>query len=291
MDRTKIAREAARRAIQLREQLGLTPDQPVDAISVAERLGIRVTLRPETTVEGLYARTSPPSIITSAHRPIGRIAFSVGHELGHHVYGHPGVSMHEYMEKEVSFAEKSIPELEADYFAGHFLMPNRGVRAALLARGWSPASLSPDQAFRLSCLFGVSYAALLAHMRFNLQMIDDSIFSRLSQLQPKDVKEALLGFKHTRDLLVVDSHWGSREIDLRTNDYAMIAGACTVVGACVTVDCHAGSWTILKAIRQGVGTVRRPEGATTVRVSGKSTGEYFTGHARNRFEEDPDDGA
>lgn len=290
MDRTKIGREAARRAIRLREQLGLNPEQPIDAITAAENLGIKVTLCAQTTVEGLYARTNPPCIITSAHRPVGRIAFSVGHELGHHVYEHPGVSMHEFAEESVPFTEKPIPELEADYFAGHFLMPNRGVRAALSAHGWELAKLTPEQVFRLASFFGVSYAALLSHLRYNLTMIDDSIYTRLSKLEPKDVKSALLGFKHTRDLIVIDNLWGPRDIDLRTTDYAMVAGDCKLEGVCAKTEGTVGQWTIVKAIRQGEGTIRGPNGTTKIRVSGKLNGDYFTGHSRNRFEEDPDDG-
>jgi len=289
VDRIPIAREAARRAIELREQIGVAPNEPVNVIEVAERLGIMVHLSPQTSVEGLYARTNPPNIITSAHRPSGRITFSIGHELGHHIYGHPGVSIDEMKDAEEPFGEKPLHEMQADYFSGHFLMPNRGVRAALAARKWDPKALLPDQAFRLACVFGVSYAAMAAQLRFNLNMIDQPSHARLLSLKPMEIKESILGIEHPRDLMVIDRSWENPSVDLRTGDFAMVAGDCRVEGACGAVEGKAGAWTIIKPIRQGIGKILRPEGPVVLRVSGKMNGDYFTGLSTNRFEEDPDD--
>lgn len=288
MDRSKIARVAARRALELRKEMNVSPVDPIDAISFAEGLGLHVRIKNIPSMEGFYTNC-PPTILVTSERSSGRMAFNVGHELGHHVYGHETFTFDLTVDDNLSFNTNVIEEMEANYFSGFLLMPNRAVRSELAKRGWCAEDMKPEQAFRLSSIFGVSYAAIVQHMRFSLSMLPGSVADNLLKVPPSTIKESLLGEECPKDLIVVDDQWGCRPVDLRVGDLLLVNNCDGVEGDAIILDNEASGWRIGRPCRQGVGNLLLREKKLQVRVSGKIDGSSFDGLSKYRFLRDPDD--
>jgi len=55
---------------------------------VAQSLGIEVRFVGIPSLEGMYWKKSPATILLGAERPAGRQSFTCAHELGHHIFNH-----------------------------------------------------------------------------------------------------------------------------------------------------------------------------------------------------------
>lgn len=100
-------------------------------------------------------------ILASSDYPDGHLRFTLAHELGHHLLGDPRDVIEE-AEHEM-FADEAV-EWRVNAFAGHLLMPERGIRSVL---GWLGSTAGRIDERALAALmehFGVSRRALIYQM-------------------------------------------------------------------------------------------------------------------------------
>ena len=87
-NRPNLWRQAVRKALALRQRVGVGPSQAVNPYQVAKQLGIETWFLDAPTLEGMYIAGSPGQIFISSQRPLGRQAMTCAHELGHFEFGH-----------------------------------------------------------------------------------------------------------------------------------------------------------------------------------------------------------
>lgn len=156
------ARQQGRELAEIaRRELDLGSDALGDIAALIEQsFAVDVALSPlGTDADGLCIHCgSSALILASTDFPDGHLRFTLAHELGHHLMNDPG----EIIEETTAdiFAD-STRELRANAFAGHFLMPERGIRSVLEWLGDGPGHLSERSAVALMERFGVSMAALI----------------------------------------------------------------------------------------------------------------------------------
>ena len=144
-----LARQALTCAQEVRRRTKRPILEPVCIYDIAADLGVDVWFQKIASLEGMYARLSPPRIILGAERPAGRRAYSCAHELGHHVLGH-GTRVHELQEEKAPPFTNEPEEYQAQVFAGFLLMPKLAIASALSQRSWEPSTASAEQIFRIA---------------------------------------------------------------------------------------------------------------------------------------------
>lgn len=221
--RKELARKALASALQTRVKSGRSLWDPVCVYDLAENLGIEVRFLDVPSMEGLYSKKPGPLILLPAQRPQTRQSYSCAHEIGHHVAGHgPNVDQHIEDDMVKHDIENNSDEFFADRFAGFLLMPKLTVERALTRRGWTPTTLTADQAYVLAGQLGVGYATLLQHMRWSLGILPNQIADTLLKIPPKRIRCAWLGQETTANVLVVDQHWIGRPVDMQIGDYLVV---------------------------------------------------------------------
>jgi Zn-dependent peptidase ImmA (M78 family)/transcriptional regulator with XRE-family HTH domain len=144
-----------------RRELDLGSDALGDIAGLIEQhFAVDVALSPlGTDVDGVCVHSAAVALIlASTDSSDGRVRFTLAHELGHHLLGDPREVIEE-VERDM-FAD-NVVERRASAFAGHFLMPERGIRSVLAWLGEEPNSLSERAVIALMEHFGVSMAALI----------------------------------------------------------------------------------------------------------------------------------
>ena len=107
----------------------------------------------------------------------------------------------------------------AQTFAGFLLMPKLAVCNAFKVRGWNPAQSSPEQIYRISNLFGVTYTALIQHMAI-MELMTRQQSEKLANIPLKDIRSAFIS-DPKRQLVMVDTFWRARAIDLEVGDFIL----------------------------------------------------------------------
>ncbi len=130
------------------------------AALVEQNFAVDVALSPlGTDADGLCVHCGPSALIlASSDFPDGHLRFTLAHELGHHLLNDPAEIIEETTRD--MFAD-TVREQRANAFAGHFLMPERGIRSVLAWLGEQPGQVSDRSAVALMGHFGVSMAALV----------------------------------------------------------------------------------------------------------------------------------
>lgn len=144
-----------------RSELDLGSDALGDVAAVMEQhFAVDVALSPlGTDADGLCVHSGPATLIlASSDFPDGHVRFTLAHELAHHLLADPREVIEE-AERDM-FADTAL-EWRANAFAGHFLMPERGVRSVLAWLSEEPGAVSERSVVALMEHFGVSMAALL----------------------------------------------------------------------------------------------------------------------------------
>lgn len=165
-DSVSTQSEARRQGRDLAELTRQALDLGSDAIGdlpalIEQHFAVDVALsRLGTDVDGLCAhRGSAALILASSDLPDGRMRFTLAHELCHHILGDPREIIEE---GECDMFADSPAEQRANAFAGHFLMPPRGLRSVLTWLGEAdPHNVSERSVVALMEHFGVSLAALV----------------------------------------------------------------------------------------------------------------------------------
>jgi len=166
-----------------RRELDLGSDALGDIAGLIEQhFAVDVALSPlGTDVDGLCVHSGAAALIlASTDSPDGRVRFTLAHELGHHLLGDPREVIEEA--EHDMFADTTV-ERRASAFAGHFLMPERGVRSVLGWLGEEPNTVSERAAIALMEHFGVSMAALI----YQLSIISMLSYNDGQQLRSRGV--------------------------------------------------------------------------------------------------------
>ena len=160
--RTAVARQQGRELAELtRRELDLGSDALSDIAALIEQnFAVDVALSPlGTEADGLCVHCGTSALIlASSDFPDGHLRFTLAHELGHHLLNDPDEIIEETTRD--MFAD-TAKELRVNAFAGHFLMPERGLRLVLEWLGEQPGQVSERSAVALMEHFGVSMAALV----------------------------------------------------------------------------------------------------------------------------------
>lgn len=144
-----------------RKKMGLKPTEPIhDICGLLEHAGVKVFSIPMASDSffglSIGEEDGGPAVVVNVWERISveRRIFSAAHELGHLML-HPDAY-------DVSQVEESKEEeREADRFAGHFLMPDKGFR-----KEWSEAAglHFVDRVFKIKRIFRVSYKTVLSRL-------------------------------------------------------------------------------------------------------------------------------
>jgi Zn-dependent peptidase ImmA (M78 family) len=272
--RTELARQALRAAIRVRIQLDVPPTKALCIYDAAEGLGVEVRFVDIPSMEGMYVRNSgsnsQPIILVSALRPAGRQATTTAHELGHHAFGH-GTRIDQYIAGADEQREENTldsDEIIANMFAGFFLMPKAAVEHGFAARACAPVSATPRQVFAVACWLGVGYGTLIHHMRSSLGMLSAGEAKALLSIQPKRIRQEILGAATSSDCFLVDHTWTGRPLDLQIGDAALVAAGVEIESSCLTLGQRAtpDGLQVVESVATGLGRLVGSTWATFVRV-------------------------
>ena len=172
----KDSNTGAKRARQAREALGLDPVAPLACLLtvVEERaaLPVVVTTMPED-VAGACVRHGDAAVLWvngTQFRP--RQRFTLAHELGHAWCGHDGTLEVDTVET-LSGRTSNPLEIQANAFAGEFLVPKAGVQEALAGR-----RPTLEEVVVLGAHYGVSALVVLIRL-IGAGLVDDERAARL----------------------------------------------------------------------------------------------------------------
>lgn len=285
LDRPRLAREAIVRAYSVRGDAGLALDSPLCVFDLATQMGIDLWFKATPRMEGMYCKEPGPTIVVSSLRPAGRQAYTGGHEVGHHAFGH-GTRVDELTGPGGRGADQE-EEFLADCFAGFLLMPKAAVIRGFASRGWNPATATPEQVFTVAGWLGVGYDALITHMKASLRLVNPSRAETLRKATPKAIKSRLMGRDWTEELLVADPQWEGRAIDLQVGDAIVAMPDVLVEHPGLTTSQGNLFNTVLIAAAPGRGRICDPATgwAAFVRVSRHG----YAGRARFRHLEEAED--
>jgi predicted secreted protein len=152
--------------------------------------GVNLVFRP---LDGLLgACLDGRGIIISTNRPLSVQRFTGGHELGHVVLEHEFSMDGEEILTGDFPSDKKVIEVEANAFAGEFLLPRWLLAHHAKRQGWDAKSMGkPDCVYQLSLRVGASYEATIWSLERN-QIIDTSSRQELLRWTPKTIKQQLL---------------------------------------------------------------------------------------------------
>lgn len=163
--RPRSKAEAQRQGRDLAELTRTELDLGSDALGdiaglIEQHFAVDVALSPlGTGVDGLCIHSGAAALIlANTDSSDGRVRFTLAHELSHHLLGDPREVIEE-AEGDM-FADTAV-ERRASAFAGHFLMPERGVRSVLSWLAEESGTVSERAGIALMEHFGVSMAALI----------------------------------------------------------------------------------------------------------------------------------
>ena len=131
--------------MEVRENIKDTNGQ-IDVFQTLAQLDIAVVFKPLDGLLGIYIRGASPGALISTKRQPSVQRFTAAHELGHAVLLHePSLDTPDVLRRAATglaspqrpgFASW-IQEVEADAFAGEFLMPRWLIVDHATAQGWS----------------------------------------------------------------------------------------------------------------------------------------------------------
>ena len=266
MDRKAISRRAFLKALQLRRRAEYGLDSALCVYDLAQKLGIEVRFLDIPSMEGMYYNASPPHIIISSLRPVGRRAFTCAHELGHHCFD-DGTHIDELTEQFKS-PRQDPREFAADCFAGALLMPKMAVEKAFANRGWTIWECTPEQIFAVSNYFGVGYTTLIHHLRSSLLLLPHYRAERLLKIPSRSAQNLALGWETTKTAWIVDRNWKGRPIDVEEDDLIFVRGMACLEGRSVQHKTDRNGGRLLSAIRPGIARIEDSSGwSSFIRVS------------------------
>ncbi len=274
------AREAMAAALKIRQLVGVSFDHPVAIIDVALQLGILVSFKRISSMEGMWCKEKRAIILTSL-RPAGRRAFTCAHEIAHYHFNH-GTKVDELLEYTVSDSVNS-EEYLANEMAAQLLMPFYAVSTAIQIRKWNPATLTAPQLYSLASHFGASYGAILNHLHYALRLVPTSLFEALNHVSPKAIRSMLCPGVVAGHLVLVDEFWQHRPIDLEVGDLVILPKDTHLNDELLeSVPCRSVFGLAARARSSGLGYLSNPNGS---RLLLRIIPKEYEGFADYRFPE------
>lgn len=275
--------QATQAAADARDRAGVDDIEPIDVYTVADRLGVRVRFV-KVSMEGFYKKGPPAMMILSSLRPLPRRAFTCGHELGHHWFGH-GSTIDELKEDHRKSSDKP-EEILADAFSAFLLMPTIGLRRAFAARKWDISAPTPFQVAVVASEFGVGYSTVVSHLAYVLRHITTERRTALLRTRPQQIRQALVEDQSVTGLQLIDRHSQNAVIDLDLGNALALPKLSEIKGDGLEHLQETDDFTIYKATKRTSFKVRTGVRHMTVRIG---PAEY-EGLAKYRhLEEDSDD--
>ena len=132
-------------------------------------------------------------IIVSTQRPLSVQRFTGSHELGHLELKHD-IPISLDGEEILSYQPSgSLVELEANAFAGEFLLPKWLFALHVKRQGWGGQRLGdPTTIYQLSLRVGASYEATIRAL-VRHAIVSEQVGAALRNVEPKEIKQKLLG--------------------------------------------------------------------------------------------------
>ena len=144
-------------------RLGLALRERIDIFSIIEEQRLWLFTEPMRNAYGAYTRSEDSGgILLNSQHPVTTQRFTAAHEYGHHMLGHEASADQE----EQMFRSQKLLEVEAQAFAGEFLMPLQLMNYTLRMMGFNPRSpaLSPLDVYKVALELGVSYRAAVVQL-------------------------------------------------------------------------------------------------------------------------------
>ncbi|MFN0132738.1 MAG: ImmA/IrrE family metallo-endopeptidase [Phycisphaerales bacterium] len=285
-DRLAVAREAMRAAFQVRRQLSIPRETPVNPFDISQALGVEVWFLDTPSLEGMFSRSPDPRIVLPSwnHRPFGRVCFSCAHELGHAQLNH-GTKMDEYVDGERSANDPQ--EMAADVFASSLLMPRPAIIRAFERRGVSPSQAAELQLLTIAFELAVGFETLVKHLRWGLELIDTPIMTRYLKRTPKQIRQTAFGSAVPAVVVPVEACAEAPSIDLEVGQAVATPTGVLGPGAGMPVLGEAtvsNGWDIRSAERSGTCLVELGDRRVPIRVAKTA----YVGAWQNRFLDDPE---
>jgi Zn-dependent peptidase ImmA (M78 family) len=284
--RGELVRRALNKALEIREVGELDDESPICVYKLCEKLSIRVQFRAIASMEGMYVAGEPPQIYLSSLRPLGRRAFTCGHELGHHVFGH-GSAIDELRKEDEANPIFKPDEFLVNAFSGFLLMPQLGVRNAFRVRGWDLGSASPEQVFTVACHFGVGYETLANHLGYSINEISPTRVKELERTKLPAIRRALLGHPSDRPLIVADRYYQHPTLDVEVGTQVLMPAAVVADRSNLSLVEDLPEGRLFQAERPGLVQVHDPKSAWAIIV--RIARFQYEGLAKYRHVEEDDD--
>ncbi len=208
-----LASQALQMATIKRKEISQDYWLPFCIYDVLENQNIEIRFIETPSIEGIYSMNPGPLILIGSERPKGRQAYTCAHEYGHHSFEHG------YCVDELNSAKKyDEKEILADLFAGYFLMPKTVVLRAINRRGLEIGTMTPLQVFSIACNLGVGYSTIVNHLFKSLNLISKQHYSLLIEKSVKQIKQTVLGYDFTNEIVLLDNYWEGRPVDLSAGE-------------------------------------------------------------------------
>lgn len=145
---------------------------------------------------------------------------------------------------------------------------------------------TPAQASMVAGYFGVGYSTLIHHLRGALGVLPDKQSQALLKVGPRRAQSLLLGWETPHTVLVVDTHWTGRAVDVEVGDLILVRGGAQPEGACVEPAADVEDGRLFRAVCPGVG---RLEATTTWSAFVRVSRPDYVGRALYRHWEEAED--
>jgi len=275
ISRRDLARRALQRSIEVRRKATVGVNAAIDPFDLSERLGVKVQFV-DVSMEGFYKPGRRPRILLSALRPLVRRVYNCGHELGHWAFGHAST-----LDALLEGCERDFQpeEFLADTFAGFLLMPPLGVKRAFVRRGWKPETATSEQFYSVACSFGVGYETLIEHCARSLEILPMHRAVVLLKQPVRKIRDSLLARPAPEPLVVIDSFWELRTVDIEIGTLVLLPEGCRLEGSQLEPVSHS-TGRLYRARATGIGRIEDPQRAWAAFV--RVTRFQFVGFSTNR---------
>lgn len=285
-DRLALAREAMRAAFQVRRQLSIPREAPINPFDLAQALGVEIWFLDTPSLEGMFSRSPDPRIVLPSwnHRPFGRLCFSCAHELGHAQLNH-GTKMDEYTDGVRPVNDPQ--EMAADVFASSLLMPRPAILRAFESRSVAPSDAKELELLTIAFELAVGLETLVKHLRWGLELIDTATMTRYLKRTPKQIRNAVFGAAAPAVIIPVEGCTEAPSVDLEVGQAIAtpIGVVPTNAGAPVLGPARtANGWEVRVAERPGISRIDLGRRMIPVRAARAG----YVGAWQNRFLDDPE---
>jgi|SRR5665213_543853 len=162
----------------------------IDVFGAIMSRSVMLVFRPLDGLLGAFV--DGQGVIISTNRPLPVQRFIGAHELGHVVMRHNNSLDFEEILNCQSMAQSDHTEIEADSFAGEFLVPRWLLTYHAKRQGWVRDSMNnPALVYQLSLRVGASYEATTRALE-RYKIIDRQCRDRLLETTRKTIKEQLV---------------------------------------------------------------------------------------------------